>query len=62
MKRLRRWGREEDPGIEKARAIHHESRTDLAHAEALAARADELLDRNHFAEAIERTMRKRYAT
>ncbi|RIT32760.1 Uncharacterised protein [Mycobacteroides abscessus subsp. bolletii] len=62
MKWPRRHQRAEHPGIEEARVIRHEARADLAHAEALAARADELLERNHFAEAIERSMRRRFAT
>ncbi|CPR79030.1 DUF7620 family protein [Mycobacteroides abscessus] len=61
MKWLRRR-RSPDPGIERALAIRQESRTDREHAEALAAHAEILLERNHFAEAIERTMRKKYAT
>lgn len=55
-----RWS--DEPGIEQARAIRQESRTDREQAEALAVRAEILLERNHFAEAIERTMRKKYAT
>ncbi|HJT92780.1 MAG TPA: hypothetical protein VJ777_12670 [Mycobacterium sp.] len=58
---VRRWRRRarERQGIEAARTAYNEAQEKLDQASDLAARAERLIATNGFAEAIERTMRRR---
>ncbi|AMT70006.1 hypothetical protein ABG82_06330 [Mycobacteroides immunogenum] len=60
VRRWRRWLRDQR-GIETARQACSDAQKKLDQASDLAARAEQLIENNGFAEAIERTMRRRWA-
>lgn len=60
VRRLRRW-LSDQRDIESARQACSDAQEKLDQASELAARAEKLIENNGFAEAIERTMRRRWA-
>lgn len=61
FKRFQRWLGDRS-GVDAARQADADAQRKLDSANDLADRAEALIEANHFAEAIERTMRRRFAT